>query len=173
MVSNILSNKYNPFFILTVLGFGLMYFILHQNYGVFDLPFFWDELGVYSQSALYMAEHNLSILPASVPDNISRGHPLLATFIYSLGFKILGTHLWVAKLSSILIYFIGIVYCFKTIQLFTSRFWAFLFTLVILVQPIFISQSLMILPELLLASIAMGSIYYYLNEKYTWSILFL
>ena len=159
----------------TLLGlcFGLLYFILQQIYGVFHLPFFWDELGVYSQSALYMAEHDLSILPASVPDNISRGHPLIATFVYSLGFKLLGTQLWVAKFSSVLIYFIGILYCFKTLKLFTSNFWALLLSLIILVQPIFVSQSLMILPELLLATITMGSIYYYLKEKQGLCILFI
>jgi 4-amino-4-deoxy-L-arabinose transferase-like glycosyltransferase len=159
------------YYALLVACFGLLYFILQQVYGIFHLPFFWDELGVYSQSALYMADHDLSILPASVPDNISRGHPLIATFVYSLGFKILGTQLWVAKFSSVLIYFIGILFCFKTLKLFTTNFWAFLLSLIVLVQPIFVSQSLMILPELLLSTITISSIYYYLKEKYILCII--
>jgi len=172
-ISNQLKSSDTLYFALLVFCFCLLYLVLHNIYGIFHLPFFWDELGVYSQSALFMAEHNLSILPASVPDNISRGHPLLATFLYSLFFKIFGTHLWVAKFTSILFYFVGIVFSYKTIRLFTTDFWAFLFTLIILVQPIFVSQSLMILPELLLASITIASIYYYLKEKYSLCILFL
>lgn len=167
------TNKFNPlqlpssiFIGLLTFCFGIFYFILHEVYGIFHLPFFWDELGVYSQSALYMADHDLSILPASVPDNISRGHPLIATFLYSIGFKVLGTKLWVAKFSSILIYFVGILYCFRTIRLFTNPFWAFLLSLVIFIQPIFIAQSLMILPELLLASLTIIALFYYLKENY-------
>src|SRR5687768_4615884 len=55
-----------------------------------SLPYFWDEIGVYAQAALYLSEHGLSLLPSALPSKLSRGHPLLFFFVYASGFTLLG-----------------------------------------------------------------------------------
>jgi len=37
---------------------------------VLSLPFFWDELAVYGAAGLYMHDHTLSLLPASMPPEL-------------------------------------------------------------------------------------------------------
>ena len=90
--------------------------ILKQQYAVYllialfflfklshlHLPYFWDELGVYSRAALYMFDHQISLLPSAIPPELSRGHPLLCTVIFAAGFRILGPHVWAGHLTALL-----------------------------------------------------------------------
>ena len=61
-----------------------------------SLPYFWDELGVYTQAADYQVQHGISLAPASVPPVLSRGHPLLFTCMNAIVRRVFGEQVMVA-----------------------------------------------------------------------------
>lgn len=151
--------------ILLFTSLGLVYLFLNWKYGIFNLPFFWDELGVYSRAAIHQAVHGLGLLPNSMPDVLSRGHPLLTPFVFGLSFKIFGISLVTARLTGIFIYFIGVYFAYATVSKFTQSTWAALIVFVFACQPAFLAQSILILPEILLLTTTLAAVYFFAADR--------
>ncbi len=136
------------------------------------LPYYWDELGVYSQASLYMYDHTPSLLPGSLPDVLSRGHPLLFMFVYACFFKLFGTSLVGAHIFTCLIsiLFLGIAY--QIGKRFFSADIALLSVILMTVQPLFFAQAVFVLPEIMLGVFSLLSIYFYLDKKLWTSSLY-
>ncbi len=145
---------------------AVFYFLVDIKYGLLKLPFFWDELGVYSRAAMHLAVHGLSLLPDSMPDVLSRGHPLLTPFIFGTTFKLFGVSQLTARLTGLLIYFIGVGFGFKILARYMNAMWAAAFLFCIAIQPAFIAQSVLVLPETLLMTLTLAAIYAYLTQKH-------
>lgn len=150
----------------------LVYGILHLLYGVFYQPYFWDELGVYSRSAIHMYQHGLGILPASVPDDLSRGHPLLCPFYFALAFKIFGCQPMVAHFAAAVLNMSGFCFVYGILKKYMQPYTAMASCLAIFVQPLFLSQSVLLLPEMPLMVFTLAAVYFYLEGKYFLLMLF-
>jgi Dolichyl-phosphate-mannose-protein mannosyltransferase len=113
-------------------------------------PFFWDETGVYGRISFHLADTGLSLHPASVDQWISRGHPLLYPFVIASFCKLFGTTTFVAHFANLVISVALLITIFvHTRKIFSFR--AGLFSMVyLMVQPIFFTQSAMVLPEIAL-----------------------
>jgi hypothetical protein len=129
------------------------------------LPYYWDELGVYSQASLYMYDHSPSLLPGDVPDYLSRGHPLLFVFIYACFFKIFGTSVLTAHIFTCLISILFVSVAYRIAERFFSPNVALLSSLLLVVQPLFFAQAVFVLPEIMLGVFSLFSIYFYLEKK--------
>lgn len=129
-------------------------------------PYFWDELGVYSRAALYMFDHQLSLMPDALPPELSRGHPLLCTLIFSFGYTLLGPSVWAGHLVALLFSCALLYVTYRFAEDFFSRKTAFFAVLLLAIQPVFIAQSTMVLPEIILAFFCTTSVYAYTKEKY-------
>ena len=133
----------------------------------FSLPFFWDEAGTYSPGIFYMAKNGIGIFPGDLDPSISRGHPLLFVFIFSLLYKFLypsvfGLHLLMALTSSltvISIYLLAIrvINGNKTIALLSS--------LLFLVSPFFQAQYCLVLPEMMLTLFSVLSLIFWIDRR--------
>lgn len=164
-----LTNKKNIYPIILLLALSLFFFLkLADCY----LPYFWDELGVYSRAALYMYDHKVSLLPIDLPVELSRGHPMLFAFIYGIWFKLFGTEVLLVHLFSlsISILLVGFTYLFG--KKYFSEKTGLIAALLLLIQPVFIAQSTLVLPEIILALFCLISIYYYLDQRYVISGIF-
>ena len=161
--------KTNPTLTWTIVLFSsivAVYVALHLYYDLFSLPYFWDELGVYSRAAIHMYEHGLGFLPKALPDELSRGHPLLIPLIFATSFKLFGCTVTVAKLTAACIYTTGIYYLYR-ILLFKFKPWqACIFAVLIAVQPCFLAQSVLVLPEAPLMVCSIAACYYFIRGKY-------
>lgn len=157
---------------LLLAGMILVYGIIHLLYGVFLQPYFWDELGVYSRSAIHMYQHGLGILPDVVPDDLSRGHPLLCPFYFALAFKIFGCQPAVAHVAAAVLNMSGFCFAFGILKRYVQPYTAMASCLAIFVQPLFLSQSVLILPEMPLMVFTLGAVYFYLEDKYFLLMLF-
>ncbi|MCI5142755.1 MAG: hypothetical protein D3909_13730, partial [Candidatus Electrothrix sp. ATG1] len=73
MISGV--KKINPIYLLVTSFF--LFKLIHLR-----VPYFWDELGVYSRAALYLFDHGISMLPDAMPPELSRGHPLLCAVFF-------------------------------------------------------------------------------------------
>lgn len=136
------------------------------------LPYFWDELGVYSRACLYLAEHGLGILPASLPPVWSRGHPLLFQFIYGLGFTIFGKSVVVGHSISLLVTCLLLFALYKKFSEYYNRLIGFCIVLLLCAQPVFIAQSTFVLPEMMLALFAFLALASYYEKQFGWFALY-
>lgn len=125
--------------------------------GGLDLPFFWDEAGVYVPGSVWLAEHGLNATPGTFPDDYSRGHPPLFYLIAGVAFAAFGAspsvgHLVVLPFTVAALagtYLLGA-------QLFDRRAGAAA-ALLLGVTPLFMSIGNMLLPEIPLTALAVGS----------------
>ncbi len=159
--------------IFLALGMACVYGILHYLYGVFTQPYFWDELGVYSRSSMYLSEYGLSLLPDSVPDELSRGHPLLCPLYFACAFKLLGCNPLTAHIAAAVLNAIGFFLVFAILLKNTKPFVAAAATLAIFVQALFLSQSVLILPEMPLMVLTLAAVYFYINDKIWLTAIFI
>lgn len=130
------------------------------------LPYFWDELGVYSQCAVYQFHNSLSLMPASLPPVISRGHPLLFTFCNAIVMQLFGSSVVVAHSFNLFVSLVllGVVYFY--ISKYFNRLIAFITVVLLAIQPIFVTQSILVIPEVMLSLFIFLSLVNYFEEKY-------
>jgi hypothetical protein len=137
-----------------------------------QLPYYWDELGVYSQASLYMYDHTPSLLPGDIPEVLSRGHPLLFMFVYACFFKLFGTSVLAVHIFTCLISILFLVVSYRIAERFFSPDVALLSSVLLIVQPLFFAQSVFVLPEIMLGVFSLLSIYFYLDKKIWTSSIF-
>jgi len=165
------ENKYQfaPTLIL-FFGFVFVYLAVQWQFHVFTQPYFWDELGVYSRSSTHLYAHGLSLMPSAVPDELSRGHPLLCSFYFALAFKLFGCVPASAHFAAALLNVLGFYFCYKICLRYLPQWQAVCATLAIFVQPLFLSQSLLILPEMPLMVATLGAVMFYIQDK-KWAVM--
>lgn len=155
--------KNNPYFtgllvvILIFIGVKIPYL---------SLPFYWDEAWVYGPAIRTMEANGLGILPDALEPELSRGHPLLFHFLGAAWMKLFGTSLTVSHLFPLFlsVVLIAVVYLFGK-KIFLSNKVGFTAAFVLVLQPIFLAQSGLLLPEVLLALFSLLSFYFYLDNK--------
>ncbi|MEZ4804194.1 MAG: hypothetical protein R2852_01545 [Bacteroidia bacterium] len=164
--------KRNLSLLLLIICFIGIYAIIQNLYGVFSQAYFWDELGVYSRSSIHQFQHGLSLLPSSTPDELSRGHPLLCPFYFALFFKIFGCQPLIAHFAAALLNLLGVYFAFRILSKYMQPILASIATLAIFIQPAFLSQSVLILPEMPLMVCSLGAVWYYLNRQNIMAMVF-
>lgn len=155
----------NPIYLLI-----LLFFLFKLNH--IHHPYFWDELGVYSRAALYMFDHQISMMPNAIPPELSRGHPLLCSVIFAVGYRIFGPHVWAGHLVALLFSCGLLLVLYRLGRDFFGHAVGLLACALLAVQPVFIAQSSMVLPEIMLAFFCTASIYAYLKERFLQVALF-
>jgi len=143
-----------------LLWLGIIAFILYKLPALHYL-FYWDESWSYEAAVKLMYVHGPSMMPNAIDTTFSRGHPLLFYFLVSGWMKLLGSgafsqHVFALLISVVLIWATYEISC----RLFNKR--VALLTLAILpLQCIFFVQSTMILPEVMVALLALLTLYFY------------
>lgn len=153
--------KYQNYIILIA---ALVAFVLFKIPHL-SLPYYWDEAWVYGPAVRLMAQNGLGLLPDALPVHYSRGHPLLFHFLVAawlqlFGNTVLASHVFALVVSVFLVvalYFVGK-------DLFNQNI-ALVSVLLLLTQPIFLAQSGLVLPEVMLALFALLSVYFFLKKK--------
>ncbi len=163
MISRIKS--INPVYFL--ITFFFLFKLSHLS-----VPYFWDELGVYSRAALYMFDHRISLMPDALPGELSRGHPLLCAAIFAAGYNIIGPHVWVGHLTALLFSCALLFLLYRFAEKFFGHETAILAPVLLVLQPVFIAQSSMVLPEIMLSFFCTLSLYAYLNGRFFQLALF-
>ena len=156
--------KYTTELFLVLCAVGL-FALIQVLYGVMTQPYFWDELGVYSGAANHLYQHGLSLLPSAMPDSLSRGHPLFCAFYFALAFKLFGNTPMVAHLAGAAFSIIGLIYLYKLLAIKWPKPYAFIGSLSLFVQPLFLSQTILVLPESLLLVCTLAALYHYLQAQ--------
>jgi len=136
------------------------------------LPFYSDESWVYGPAVRIMAKNGISLMPGSLPVNYLRGHPLFffasnALWIRIFGDSLISIHLFNLLISCILIF---ITYLFG--KKYFNDFIGFSSSFILCLQPIFLAQSTMVLPEVMLTLFCVLALYFYFQHKLIWYSIF-
>lgn len=157
--------KNNPFFTAFLV---LLLVFIAAKVPFLNLPYYWDEAWVYAPAIQTMHSTGLNILPNSIPPELSRGHPLLFHFLGASWLTVFGTSLvsahafalFVSLLLLVAVYFFG-KKIFQNVKTgFTAAF-------ILALQPVFIAQSGLLLPEVMLSLFSLLALYFYLDNKKT------
>lgn len=127
-------------------------------------PFYLDEGWVYAPAIKMMALHGPSLLPGSIPPDVSRGHPLMFHFLGSIWIQCFGTSNLAMHSFPLLLSVIFLIVLFEgCLRLFDMRV-AILALLLVSTRVIFFVQSSFVYPEIMLALFAFLSLYCYSKD---------
>ncbi len=159
-------NKYHFLFLATIAV--LLAFKWHDLH----LPYFWDELGVYTQAIDYQWHHGISLMPASVPPVFSRGHPLFFTAINAFVWHIFGERIFVGHLFCFFISVLLLLSIYIKVSKYFSPLTGLLSVILLAIQPLFLAQSAFVLPEISLSLFAFLALCAFYENKLWLYILF-
>lgn len=132
-----------------LLGVLLLYGLLHLPW--LALPTFNDEAFCYYPAILHQWANGLSLLPSAVPPDLSRGHPLLFSFLYGAWAQAFGSSLLPLRTLSLLLTLGWLYKVWGLAHWLTGPRLAWATLLLLMVQPIVFAQSTLLLPEVLVA----------------------
>ena len=167
MVHNIKNRYFCPMKIqhphrwefLLMIILSVVFFIL--KFPCMELPYYWDELAVYAKGAWMMSEGSFSLMPSALDPEVSRGHPLLSYLVFSIPFRLFNSdvtlvHAFVTLIGIALlwlVYVVGNGMFRRPVGLIAA--------LLLAAQPVFIAQSGLVLPEVLLSLCMLGAVYFF------------
>ena len=137
-----------------------------------SLPYFWDEAWVYGKGMRTMAINGTGLLSDALPVEISRGHPLLFYFLGSAWLKLFGNTIFASHAFVITVSVIFVLVVYKLCADFLSKRPAFFVVTLLMLQPIFLAQSCLVLPEMMLAMWTILCLWSFYSGKKLLYILF-
>ncbi len=137
------------------------------------LPYFWDEAFSYYPAILEMTKLGPGMLPGTIPLHLSKGHPLFFYFLYSLWMKfIAGDSVILMRLFSLLVALFALYVFHRFARRHTSIILANISVVLLSLQPMFLAQAGLVLPEIFLFMLFMLSFDSYLSRNYGMYALF-
>ncbi len=115
------------------------------------LPYCWDEANFYGPAVKIMHENGASLSPQALPIYYSRGHPLLFHFLGALWMNLFGSSIVSSHLFALSISLVLLISLYALCRKVFSPATGLAAVLIIMVQPMFLAQSGLVLPEILLA----------------------
>jgi 4-amino-4-deoxy-L-arabinose transferase-like glycosyltransferase len=154
---NTLSRFYLPVLLILFIACRL---------GNLNLPFFWDEAWSYARAVFDMHDHGLALLPQNSNAEFTRGHPLVFYFLAASWIKLFGTSLVAVHLFPLLISSLLLVAIYYVSYEFFGRNTAVAATLLFSLQSIFLAQSTILLPEVMLTLLTIITVFVYFKKKW-------
>ena len=151
---------------------ALLLAFIYAHLPAISLHYFWDEAWVYAPAVKTMIQNGPSLLPDAIPSELSRGHPLFFHFLYGVIGKFIGQSEVVLHSLSVIISCLVVWQLYATLIKITNQPVALLCAVFIMTIPVFFAQATLVLPEVLLSLLAILSIRYYLEKRYTLFLLF-
>lgn len=146
-----MRNHQRLFLLASLLILGTLFFVTKND------PFFGDSISSISRAANLIYDSNFSQI--SYPENLDPGHPTTYPLIQAVGWKIFGRSLWVSHLTHLL-FSIGCLYYF--VRWSNKEGWGsygLVGGILLLVTPLFVSQSVNPNMHLPLTFFSVGLVY--------------
>jgi len=136
-----------------------------------SLPYFWDEAWSYFPALEAMQQTGPSLLPNAIDPQLYRGHPLLFYFLQSTWMNILPNNIIWAKTFPLIVSVILLLTAYKfSVKHFNKKVGLLSITL-LCIQPVFLAQSSLLLPEVLLSLFTILSLNAFLSKQKFHTIL--
>jgi len=167
-------NMFSPYFIgcikkgifspITAYCCIALFFLFKMTH--LEIPYYWDELWVYSKAALYMYDNEITLLPGVLPPELSRGHPLICAAFFAAAYRVLGPHVWVGHLAALAVSILLLVLTYQGGKKLANHTTGMIACLLLMLQSVFIAQSSMVLPEVLLALFSTAALFAYIGNRF-------
>lgn len=161
-MNKILLSKQLPYIILFL---TLCCFVLLRLDSI-SLPYYWDEAWVYGPAVQEMASNGPSILPGAIQEDLSRGHPMLFHFTSGLFLFLFGNTVTNSHVFALLVSLGTLFVAFKISKQYMSGLYAILVIISLASFPLFIGQSVLVYPEMMLTLLALSTFYFYLKQQH-------
>ncbi len=136
-----------------------------------DCPFYWDESWSYEPGVRLMYQHGPSLMPGAIDLFYSRGHPLLFYAAAATWMRIFGPGNIAQHAFSLSVAVLLIIASFEiTRRVFNIRAANFA-ALLLPLQVMFFVQSTMVLPEVMVALLALCTLWSYSNKRHLLTFL--
>lgn len=137
------------------------------------LPYFFDETSSYIPAIQEMAKAGPNMLPGTIPLYFSKGHPLFFYLLASLWMKLIaGDSLILMRLFPLIISLIALYVFHRFAKRHTNILLANIVVVLLSLQPLFLAQASLVLPEILLFILFMLCFDSYLARSYGLYALF-
>lgn len=148
---------------LFILPLGILLWVMIPN---LSLPFFYDEAWSYFPAIKKMADLGPTMLPGKLSIDDCKGHPQFIFFLAALWIKIFSANTIILRLLPLLISISLIVIIYWGLLKILNWESAFIGSLLVSVQSMFLAQSIMLLPEVLMALLFVVSFFMFLRKKF-------
>ncbi len=145
---------------------GLLLLFVAYKWSDLSLPYFWDEAWSYLPAVMAMIENSPCLLPNCIDPELYRGHPLLFYFLVGTWGKIFGASLWSLHSFALLVAVFAAFSFFRLARFLLGKDWAILAITLLLLQAVFLVQSAMVLPEILLMLATTELLLAYLQQRH-------
>jgi 4-amino-4-deoxy-L-arabinose transferase-like glycosyltransferase len=149
---------YPLLFIIVLIGFVVF------KWAHLKFPYCWDEVCFYGPAVGFMYKNGISLSPQALPIDYSRGHPLLFHFLAVSWMNVFGPSLRSLHLFALSISITLLISIYLFCRNFFSEKMALTAIVIIIIQPVFLVQSSLILPEVLLALFLITALFAYLSD---------
>ena len=116
-----------------------------------DLPFYWDEAWVYGPAVRTLAREGPSLLPGALPPELGRGHPLLFHATLGMAGLLFGDTPVVLHAAALGLSLVLLITLFLVVRAEAGPGAAVLAVTALAFQPVFLAQSGLVLPEVMLS----------------------
>lgn len=161
-MNKILHSKQLPYIILF---FILCCFVILRLDSI-SIAYYWDEAWVYGPAVQEMANNGPSMLPGAIQEDLSRGHPMFFHFASGLFLFLFGNTVTNSHVFALLISLGTLFTAFKISKEFMSNLYAVLVAISLASFPLFIGQSVLVYPEMMLTLLALLTFYFYLKQQH-------
>jgi len=144
----------------------IVFFII-SRFGYLNLPFYWDEAWSYATAVFDMNDHGLALVPGNGNPELTRGHPLLFYFLSAVWTKLFGTSLMMVHLFPLMISCLMLAAVFFIARAMFDQETSMAATVLFALQSVFLAQSTLLLPEVMLALYTLLTVFAYFRKKWT------
>lgn len=130
------------------------------------LPYFYDEAWSYVPSIIKMAKVGPSLLPGVLPIDDCKGHPQFFFFLSSAWMKLFSDNITVMRILPLLFSVGTLITVYFGLKKLVNWEAAFIATLLISVQSMFLAQSIFLLPEMLMTFLFVLSFFFFLDQRF-------
>lgn len=133
------------------------------------LPYFFDETFSYYPAILEMSKVGPGMMPGTIPLILAKGHPLFFYFLASIWVKfIAGDSIVLTRLFPLFVALIALYVFHRFARRHANILLANIGVVLLSVQPLFLAQASLVLPEIFLFTLFMLCFDSYLSRNYVW-----
>ena len=130
------------------------------------LPYFWDEAWSYMAAVRKMAEAGPSIMPGAVPLEYCKGHPQLFYFIAACWFNTFPCDIFYMRLFPLVFSIVLLIAFYFGLRKVSNPTIARMGVVLLGVQSMFLAQSIMVLPEMMLSLWLILAFFAFIRSNY-------
>ena len=151
----------------TLVALALFIIVAITKANIINMPYYWDELGVYIYPTHWLANGSLArSLPGFHPPYMFFGHPFALYLILAVLFKTFGESIFVSHAFIILVSYLGILYTYLLGKYLQNRSVGIIAALLLFCSPLYFAQSGMVNGDIIISTLGIITVYYFVKKNY-------